>query len=398
MDADAPSLDRASRFPLGAAVTVAQLERDPWPVLARLQAEEPVSWLPALGAWFVTGRDLVIEAMRDAERFTVDDDRFTTAAVLGDSMLSLDGPEHRRHRSPFASSFRPGILREQFDDVLAAEVADLLAGLDPTGAELRSGLAGPLAVKTITRFLGLVDVEASDVLDWYQSISKAITDLTTGAGLDQADLGAVAEINRRVGQTLDAPASESDSLLARIAASGALQPEELGSATAVLMFGAIETSEGMIANALWHLLTTEGAWSTLDRDRDLVANAIEESLRLEPAAAVVDRYTTTTTDLGGVTLPAGELVTLSLLAANHDPALFDRPDDFWPARANARHHVTFAQGPHACLGLHLARMETVAAISGLLALAPALQLDLGRSEAPAGLIFRKPAALWVRWS
>lgn len=397
MDADAPSLDRPSRFPLGAAVTIDQLERDPWPVLARLQAEEPVSWLPALGAWFVTGRDLVIEAMRDTDRFTVDDDRFTTAAVLGDSMLSLDGPEHRRHRSPFAPSFRPGILREQFGDVLAAEVAELLAGLDPTGAELRSGLAGPLAVNTITRFLGLADAEAGDVLGWYQSISKAITDLTTGAGLDEADLGAVTEINRRVRRTLDDPASEPGSLLARVGASGALRPDEMGSATAVLMFGAIETSEGMIANALWHLLTTEGALAELDRDRELLANVIEESLRLEPAAAVVDRYTTGVTDLGGVTMPAGELVTLSLLAANHDPGLFERPDDFIPARANARQHVTFAQGPHACLGLHLARMETAAAITGLLDLAEP-RLDQDRSDAPAGLIFRKPASLWVQWS
>ncbi len=403
MDAVAASLDRLARFPLGAAVTVEQLELDPWPVVARLQAEEPVSWLPALGAWFVTGRDLVIEAMRDADRFTVDDDRFTTAAILGDSMLSLDGPEHRRHRSPFAPAFRPGVLREQFDDVLAADVASLLAGLDPSGAELRSGLAGPLAVNTITRFLGLADVDAGDVLDWYQSISKAITDLTTGAGLDQGDLGAVTEINRRVQQTLDAstdtgPDSDSASLLARIGASGALGPDELGSAAAVVMFGAIETSEAMIANALWHLLTTEGAWTALDRDRGLVANAIEESLRLEPAAAVVDRYTTHATELGGVTLPAGELVTLSLLAANHDPTLFEAPDDFRPQRANARQHVTFAQGPHACLGLHLARMETTAAITGLLDLAPGLRLDLARSDGPAGLIFRKPAALLATWS
>ena len=94
--------DRSAAFPLGAAVTLEQLERDPHPMLARLRAEEPVSWLPALDGWIVTRRDLAMQVMRDAAAFTVDDPRFSTAQVVGPSMLSLDGDAHRRHRDPFA--------------------------------------------------------------------------------------------------------------------------------------------------------------------------------------------------------------------------------------------------------------------------------------------------------
>src|SRR3954471_16373155 len=85
---------QAERFPLGAAVTVGQLEGDPHALLARLRETEPVSWLPAIGGWLVTRRDLALRAMRDAGAFTVQDPRFTTAQVVGPSMLSLDGPEH----------------------------------------------------------------------------------------------------------------------------------------------------------------------------------------------------------------------------------------------------------------------------------------------------------------
>lgn len=387
---------RSAGFPIGSRITIEQLAQDPRPALAALQASEPVSWVPALQTWLVTDRELVIEAMRDAERFTVDDERFTTAAVLGQSMLSLDGPEHERHRGPFAEAFRPGILRERFADFLRAEVGGLIDSLDSAGAELRSGLAGPLAVNTITRLLGLDGVVADDVLGWYRSISKAITDLTTGSVVADEDRAAVAEIHGRVRSTLDSPTTAS--LLATIQASGALRPDEMGGAAAVLMFGAIETAEGMTANALWHLSTTNGAWSAVGRDRSLLANAIEESLRLEPAAAVVDRYATVDVELGPVTIPAGEPVTLSLLAANHDPSLFESPTSFDLYRPNAHQHVSFVQGPHACLGLHLARMETAAAIEGLLDVAPEVDVDHARSSRPAGLIFRKPAALSVRWS
>ena len=93
---------REAAFPLGAAATLEELEADPHPRQARLREREPVSWLPALGAWLVTRRDLVLHVMRDAETYTVDHPRFSTAQVVGPSMLSLDGDEHARHRDPFA--------------------------------------------------------------------------------------------------------------------------------------------------------------------------------------------------------------------------------------------------------------------------------------------------------
>jgi cytochrome P450 len=348
-----------------------------------------------LGAWYVTRRDLAVEAMRDADRFTVDDPRFTTGAVLGPSMLSLDGPEHDRHRSPFAPGFRPGVLREQFHDVLAAEVDRLIADFGTGPAELRTGLAGPLAVTTITRFLGLDGVRPDDVLEWYRSIASAITDLTVAGVVSAEDQAAIDLARERVDASM--ATSASTSILKSIEASGALAPTEMGSAALVIMFGAIETSEGMTANVLWHLLTTPGAWHDVRANRDLLPAAIEESLRLEPAASLVDRYTTEAVELGGVTIPQGELVTLSLLAANHDPDVFTEPERFDLARPNKNQHVTFVQGPHGCLGLHLARMETAAAVHGLLDVAADPILDQSRSTPPAGLIFRKPEQLWVSW-
>lgn len=87
-------------------VTIADLEGDPHALLAELRATEPVAWLPALGGWLVTRRDLCLEVMRDTACFTVDDPRFTTARVVGPSMLSRDGGEHSRHRAPFTGPFR----------------------------------------------------------------------------------------------------------------------------------------------------------------------------------------------------------------------------------------------------------------------------------------------------
>ena len=179
---------------------------------------------------------------------------------------------------------------------------------------------------------------------------------------------------------------------------GSLTEAEVISNAAVMMFGGIETTEGMIANALLHLLSSPAQLELVLADRGLVPAAIEESLRLEPAAAVVDRYATRDARPGGVGIRAGDQVTVSIAGANRDPAVFGDPDVFDVRRPNAGRHLAFAHGPHFCVGAHLARLEAQVSIETLLVRLPRLRLDPGYPSAPRGLVFRKPPDLRVRWS
>lgn len=389
-------------FPVGAAVTVAELERDPHAALARLRAAEPVSWLPALDGWLVSRRDLVLEVLRDPTTFTVDDPRFSTARVVGPSMLSLDGGAHGRHRGPFVRAFRPADVRTRFADFVRTEADRLVCALRPGGAaELRRGLAGPLAVATVAESLGLVGAEPSTVLGWYDAIVGAVNALTAGEPAGPASPAwvageaAFARLRSGVEATLDQ--RESGSLLVA-AADGGLDRAETVSNAAVLMFGGIETTEGMIANLVFHLLSSPDQLALVRADRALAADAVEESLRLEPAAAVVDRYAACDVELAGVPIRRGDLVVASLAGANRDPDVFAEPDRFDVRRASARQHLAFGHGSHYCLGTELARLEAYAALDALLDQLPDLHLDPDRPTAPRGLVFRKPPHLHVRWS
>jgi cytochrome P450 len=151
----------------------------------------------------------------------------------------------------------------------------------------------------------------------------------------------------------------------------------------------------MILNAVWFILRS-GCRPTAPGPTE-VAAAVEESLRLEPAAAEVDRYATVDAAIGGTAIPAGAFVAVSLAGANRDPVEFPHPDRFDPSRPNLRRQLAFATGPHVCLGMDLARLETCLAVGALLDALPDLRLDEA-SPPPAGLVFRKPERLDVCWS
>jgi len=385
-----------SAFPIGAAVTLEELERDPHPALARLRAAEPVSWLPALNGWLVTRRDLAVQVMRDTTTYTVDDPRFSTAQVVGPSMLSLDGEAHTRHRQPFEYPFGLARTRERFTAYVEAEAARLVDTIAPAGkAELRRSVAGPLSVAVMAEALGLPDVDAGTVLTWYDAIVASVSGVASGRAVTVEGTTAFGRLREHVAAAVQT--ADPDRSMVAAAGRDGLAVDEVVSNAAVLLFGGIETTEGMICNAVWHLLSDPDQLDLVRASPDLLANAVEESLRLEPAAAVVDRYATHDADLAGTTIPRGDLVTVSLAGAGRDPDVFADPDVFDVRRANARRHLAFAGGPHICVGMHLARLEAVTTLRTLFSRFPDLHLDPTRPTSPTGLVFRKPQSLPVRW-
>ncbi len=322
---------------------MAELEVDPHPLLRELREREPVSWIPAL------------ERRRSEELCTGELPR---------------GGAHRTGERRRGKEFCTG--------------------------ELRRGFAGPLAATVISLALGLRRDDVPAVLECYGEIVSDVTAITAGTSAGTA--GRLA-YERLSGMLLGALREGSDSLLAAAAASGtrALSREQVMANAAVLLFGGIETTEGMIANALLHLLERPQVLAAVRTDPRLLSAAIEESLRLEPAAAVIDRYASRDAKLGGATVASGELVRISIAAANRDPAVFADPDRFRLDRPNARRHLAFAQGPHVCVGVHLARLEARTAIAMLLQRLSGLRLDSTRPAQITGLVFRKPVELHVLW-
>jgi cytochrome P450 len=245
-------------------------------------------------------------------------------------------------------------------------------------------------VGIVASALGLRAVDAATVLAWYRDIVEAVTAISAGAEPSPAAAAAMSALSAHVRAGLR---ESSDSVLRD--ATATLDEGEIVANAAVMMFGGIETTEGMITNTILHLLDNPDAAAAVRSDPSLTAAAVEESLRLEPAAAVIDRYATEDITVGGAEIGHNDLVRISITGANRDPAVFPEPDRYDLTRANLRSQLAFAQGPHVCIAMDLARLETRVAVSAVLTSLPGLRLA-GR-VAPSGLVFRKPATLAVAW-
>lgn len=369
------------------ALTVEELAADPHPIHHRLRASDPVAWIGPLEAWLVTRHDLCMEVMLDPGTFTVDDPRFSTAQVIGPSMLSLDGLAHRRHRDPFAGPFRAARINE-LRDFTVRLANDLIGDAASRGeADLRADVSAPLAVGVMAHILDL-DVGVSEVLGWYEEIVDAVHTVTEGGEVPDPAHQAFRELSEAVARN-----RSSSELLGMVESDGALDLEEIASNVAVLLFGGIVTSESSSSIAFRYLLDDPDLSERLRAEPSAIAPFVEETLRLEPSASAIDRYATRDVELGQVTISEGDLVRISLAAANRDPSVFESPDRIDLERANQGKSVTFARGPHACLGIHLARLETIVAVETLLS--RSLPEPGGRLDAVEGLVFRAPGRVQV---
>jgi cytochrome P450 len=149
-----------------------------------------------------------------------------------------------------------------------------------------------------------------------------------------------------------------------------LTDEEIVASSVTLINGSHETTTNLIGNSILALQKFPEEEQDLRRNPDLIESAVEEFLRFDSPLNHSTRIATVDMEFGGRTITAGQIVGMSLVAANRDPAQFDAPDTLDLRRSDNR-HIAFAVGPHFCLGAPLARMEAQIALGSLMTRFPA---------------------------
>jgi len=314
--------------------------------------------------------------------------------VLGPTIVAMDEPEHRAHRALVARAFGPKLLARWEDELVGRVVHELIDSFASDGhADLVRRLTFAFPVRVIARILGLPDEDCEQFQRWSIELISAIVNWDRGMAASRA-LGEY--FGERVAERRAHPQDDLISELVEAEVDGQrLTDEEIFGFLRLLLPAGIETTYRSLGNLLFALLTHPDQLHEVERDPELRPAAIEEGLRWETPLVIITRECVRDTRLGGVDVAAGSPVNVFIASANRDERRYDQPDRFDIHRPLAP-HVSFGSGPHTCLGIHLARMESRVALDALLQRLHNLRLD---PDAPAprivGSVFRSPDALPV---
>ncbi len=338
--------------------------------------------------------DAVQTVLRDGETFSSAGYADVMGVVMGHTILEMDEPEHHTYRGLVQQAFSRKAMERWEEEAVGPIVDECIdAFIERGNAELVRELTLPFPVNVIASMLGLPRADLPQFHRWAIELISVSFDWERGtrasAQLRDYFAGVLAE--RRAH-----PANDLMSILAASELDGQhLTDEEIFAFLRLLLPAGAETTYRSSSNLLFGLLTHPDQLDALRADRALMPKAIEEGLRWEPPLTTIVRTATRDTVVDGVDVPAGAVVITNMGSANHDEKYWERSEEF-DIHREQRQHLAFAFGPHMCLGMHLARMETRVVLERIFDRLPNVRLDPA-ADAPqiTGMTFRAPPALPV---
>jgi cytochrome P450 len=393
-----------SDFEFAEAVTVEDLERDPYPVYARLRREAPVCFVAAVGLWFVTRWEDVEQAATHPELFSA---RVTPSPLErtmgGESILLLDGEPQRRLRAMLDPSLRPRVVEERMPALVEPLVAELLDALEPRGsAELMSEYFEPVSVLSLGRVLGLGHLDGATLRRWFHGLAQGAINFEDDPARWAVSDAIGAEIDRELAPVFERLLAAPDgstiaTMLEHAEGTPAERITQILPTLKVILLGGMQEPGHAGGSTVLGLLESGQAEALAADPSGLVREAIEEGLRWLSPIGTQTRRASAETRLGGATMPAGANVGLLVSSANRDEAYWGPTADRFDLFRPRRNHAAFGFGPHFCSGHHFSRVQMRIALQRLFERLPHLRLDPARPPEVRGWEFRAPRSLHVLW-
>jgi cytochrome P450 len=357
--------------------------------------------IPAAPSSYDTRDAVVVTRFAAADAVVRDDETFSssihtqTAGVFkGETMRGMDGDEHRRHRALVATAFRPSAVERWRTTAIEPVIHELIDAIEPRGrADLVADITTRFPVQVICTIIGLPREDHEQFVEWSEAINLGVLDPERG----HAAAAALTEYLRPIvdARRVD-PADDLITGLVLAEIDGErLTEDRIFSFLRLLVPAGAETTSRALGSALVALLTHPDALALVRDDRTTLPTVVEECLRWETPVAMVMRIATRDTEVDGCPIAAGTPVTVLTSSANHDERRWPDADEWHPDRALLP-NLAFGAGPHACLGVNLARAELHVGLGALLDRLPGLALDPDDEDpVVAGYAFRGPRRLPV---
>lgn len=332
---------------------------------------EPFPFWRQHDSFMIFGFEPASSAMLNARNFSNQLSRAMYEGAFGESINAMDAPEHLRYRTLFQQAFLPQPMRAWGVDVIPRVVSAIIDSFRQRGsADLVKDFTLRYPFEVLYAQLGLPQ---EDLTNFRRLSSGLMCVFSDFAHANEASRKMGAYFARLIDERRGGDGVDLISVLANAEIDGERLPDEIViSFLRQLLNAAGDTTYRATGNLLVGLLTHPQQFDAVRQNAGMIPQAIEEALRWECPLPTLLRQTTADVEIRGVRIPKGAKVDIIVGSANRDPARYEQPDHFNIYRPPAR-HLTFASGPHICLGQHLVRIEMECAIRLLFEALPNLR-------------------------
>lgn len=382
-------------------ITLETLNRDPYPVYARLRREAPIAWLPAAHINLVTRYDTIKHIDTTPADFPAFDLRSLQIRAMGHSMMRKDGEAHRAERAILQKSVNSNVIKNYWMPRFEWIVKELISDLKGKGeADLFSDFAEPMAARCLMEILGLSNVCWRDLCDWSQSLMDAVGNY----GNDPAIWTRQEAVGRLIDEALDQMIeikriNPDPSFMSALANAPDISLEQIRANVKVIIGGGINEPRDAVCTAIYSLLENPEQMQLIKNrpSHKLWENLFEETVRFCAPIGMAPRRVAEDIELDGFLLRKNDVLGLSFASACHDEKYWGDGGRFDITRRR-RAHLAFGVGPHLCLGFRTARMQ-VGQLSApnLICALPGLRLHESKAVTFSGWVFRGPLSLPVKW-
>ncbi len=368
-------------------------------ILAELRERTPVGLVRYHGE-----TSYILTRFGDLEAAMADDETFPSAAAylrhsapsMGKTIQCMEGEEHRRNRALVSKAFRPRVMRDFVESFLTPVAHELVDAIAARGeSDLVADYTTRYAFTVITRLLDFPPTDFEQLKRW----GDGLIDFPwhPEAAL-QASREFVAYLKPIIDARRSTPGEDLLSSLCTVEVEGErLSDEEIYSFLRLLFPAGADTTYRALGSMVYAVLTHPEVWDEVKRNADFVPDVVQEALRWEGPTAVLPRFAPKDVVFAGSPIEGGSTLLYAITAANRDPAVFGRPNDFDPWRPE-REFLSFGHGLHFCLGSHLARREMEVSLAVLAERLPDLALGDPARVGISGTVLRGPKALPVRFA
>ena len=388
-----------------AAITVEQLDADPYPIYAWLREHAPVAHVPAVGLWLATTWQAVNEAATDAERFSAAVTPSPLERTMGEgNILLIDGERQKALRRALDPSLRPRQVEQRAVPMIEPLVEHYLEQIHGRGqADLMAEYFEPISVRSLALVLGLGEVDDDTLRRWFAQMAIGATNFEEDPVKDSIGMGASREVDERLEPIMRRMFAEPDgSTISHMLQAAAGTFEEryrwIMPSIKIIITGGMQEPGHSAGSTVYGLLSDPAQAAELAADpARMIRPAIEEGLRWISPIGTQTRRATADTALAGVDVPRGANIGLLVSSANRDQTVWGGDADRYDMHRPKQPHAAFGFGPHFCPGHHLARMQERLAVQRLFERCVNLRFDPDRPSELRGWEFRAPAQLNVKW-